>query len=256
VTGVGPGPPDLSFLISRADRASLVELVRDGVARFTERDALQVLRSPHLTAAAIEEIVVSRRLLSARAVRKAIALHPATPRPTALDVLEALLWRDLVDVGRSTRTPMPVRRAANQRVLERLVRMTLGEKIALARLADRTLLPALLEVPEERVFSALLQNPRLESEDLVRFVTVGRPDAKRLALLADDTRWNRIPEIRSALLACPDTPRGAALSLLARGTRAEWRRLMENPNADKLLSACARRLYEEEPRFDNPERYL
>jgi hypothetical protein len=248
-------PLELSALIAKADRRRLLELVRESLSRFTERDALQVLRSPFLTADVVEELVVSRRVLSARAVRKAVAIHPATPRAVALDSLEGLLWRDLVDVGRSTRTPMPVRRAANQRLLERLPRMALGERTALARLADRALIAELFESPEERVFAAVLQNPRLETDDLVRFVSVGNPDEARLTLLAEDPRWNRNPEIRGALFACRATPRAVAISLLTHGTRAEWRRVMEDPGADKLLAACARRLAENDG-VDRPSRSL
>jgi hypothetical protein len=39
-------------------------------------------------------------------------------------------------------------------------------------------------------------------------------------------------------------PRGAALSLLTSASRGELRRLAEDPNADTLLSACARELLE------------
>jgi hypothetical protein len=246
----------LSARISRADRAALLALVRESLSGFTERDALQALRSPYLSPGVVEEIALSPKLIAARAVRKAIAIHPASPRSAAIDGLEGLLWRDLVDVGRSTRTPVPVRRAANQRILERLPFLALGEKTALARLADRSLLAALLETPDQRVFAALLQNPRLDSEDLVRWITVGAPDAPRLAHLADDPRWNRHPEIRGALLGCSAVPRGAALSLIARGTRAEWRRLMDDPRTDKLLAACARRLYEGDEPIDRPARSL
>jgi hypothetical protein len=257
MTGGGhPEPADFAVRIPRAGRAELLALVRDHVRHFTERDALQVLRSAHVSADAIEELVVSRKLLSTRSVRKAVVLHPATPRAIAIDLLEGLLWRDLLDVGRAARAPMPVRRSANQRILERLPRMTLGEKAALARLADRALLTALLDEKEERVFAPLLQNPRLMPDDLVAWITVGGPDPERLAVLAGDPRWSRLPEVRGALLACAQTPRAVAIGLLANGTRAEWRRLMDDPRADRLLSACARRLYEETPQIDRPRPYL
>lgn len=133
--------------------------------------------------------------------------------------------------------------------------MALGERTALARLADRALIAELFESPEERVFAAVLQNPRLETDDLVRFVSVGNPDEARLTLLAEDPRWNRNPEIRGALFACRATPRAVAISLLTHGTRAEWRRVMEDPGADKLLAACARRLAENDG-VDRPSRSL
>src|SRR5207253_1332932 len=126
----------------------------------------------------------------ARGVRKAIAIHPATPRHAALESVAYLLWRDLVDIGRSARTPMPVRRAANQRILEQMPRLSIGEKTALARLADRPLLPVLLEIEDARVFAALLTNARLTQDDLVAWITVGQPSRERLGQLAGDPRWN------------------------------------------------------------------
>ena len=240
-----PGHEALSARISRASRAALVELVREELHTFTERDVLQVLRHPFLSTPAVEEVLLSAKAMHARAVRKALALHPATPRPAALESIGALLWRELLDVGRSARTPMPVRRAANQRILEQMPRLSLGEKTALARLADRPLLPVLLEIDDVRVFAALLGNPRLTQDDLVAWITVGTPSRERLAQLAAEPRWNRQPAVRGALFATAATPRAAALALLAGGTRAEWRRIMEDPKADRLLCACARRLYEE-----------
>lgn len=235
----------LSAAISRADRAGLVTLVRERLWKFTERDVLQVLRHPFLSTAAIEEVVLSARFASMRAVRKALAIHPATPRSEALESLQHLFWRDLVDIGRSARTPMPIRSAANQRILERLPRLSIGEKRSLARLADRPIFISLLELTDAGIFAALLQNTRLLADDLVAWISVGDPDAGRLDILAAEPRWNRHPGIRGALLASATTPRAAALGLLRTGTRAEWRRLMEDPASDRLLSACAKRLYEE-----------
>jgi hypothetical protein len=234
-----------SLLISRADRARLLALVRENLSRFTERDALQVLRHPFLSAPVIEEILLAPKLLRARAVRKLVALSPLTPRPAAVESLEYLLWRELVDVGRNTRTPMPVRTAANRRILESMPRLSVGEKVALARLADRPLFGVLLETKEVRVFAALLQNPRLTEDDLVAWITVGDSWTEALGALCAEPRWSCLPQVRGALLANPRTPRAAAIALLATGTRAEWRRIMDDPTSDRLLSACAKTLYDE-----------
>jgi hypothetical protein len=179
-----------------------------------------------------------------RAGRKALAAHPLTPRHAALRCLEDLLWRDLLDVGREARTPPPVRVAANRKLEEALRFLAVGEKIAVARFASSALFPALLDEPDIRVLEAVLANSRLTTEDLQRWLATGHPRPEALAFLARDPRWASRPAIRIARRTHRATPRGAALSLLTSASRGEWRRLAEDPNADALLSACARDLLE------------
>lgn len=244
--GLAPDGRPWSVVLSQAGRAELARLVREYLSLFTEREVLQALRHPYVSREVIEEVLGATRFLAVREVRKALALHPVTPRADALASLENLAWHDLMEIGRQTRALPPVRRAANQRILLLLPRLALGERISLARHADRDLFGALLEQKEPAVFEALLTNPRLSPEDLVKWIVVGQPDEGRLAIVAKSPRWASRPAVRSALLRQRRTPRGLALSLLTAATRVEWGALMEDPQADPLLAECARRLYDQE----------
>lgn len=246
---MAPEDRTLSDRISRADRRTLAALVAEQLPRFTEREALQALRHPHASEAMLEEILSSKTLLAFRGVRRLVAAHPLTPRHAALRCLEDLLWRDLLDIGREARTPPPVRLAANRKLEAALRFLAVGEKIAVARFSAPALFPALLGEPDARVLEAVLANPRLTTEDLQRWIATGNPAPHALALLARDGRWASRPPIRIALLTHRATPRGAALSLLTSASRAEWRRLAEDPNAEVLLAACARDLLENGPKI-------
>jgi hypothetical protein len=245
--------PVLSHRISVADRAGLIALVAESVSAFTEVEALQCLRHPFSSAQVVEAIASVRSLRLAASVRKAIALHPAAPRTDALHCLDDLRWRDLLDVGREARTPAPVRRAANVKIVEKLPHLSTGERMTLARLADRDLIRSLLADPDRQVFAALLRNPRLIVEDLVTFAGTGYPLAQHLAILAADAVWSGRPPLRRALLRSSRTPRFAAVALLPRASREELRALAEDPSVDKFVSVCASRLLEDGPRFvDRP----
>jgi len=244
----GPtGPTAITTAISRADRASLAAFVRENLARLCESDVLRCLRHPYSGEAVVLEVLSSPAHLSSREVRKALALHPAAPRADALRLLEDLTWRDLADVGREARTPAPVRHSANRRVLEKLPKLTLGEKCALARLADRPLIGALLDDGETDVLAALLANPRLVEEDLTSWLLVRRPRETQLALLARSERWMTRTAVRSALVLSARTPRAIALSLVSRSERPVLERLATDPSADPLLAACARSLLAPRP---------
>jgi hypothetical protein len=193
----------------------------------------------------IVEILASRTLMASRAIRRLVAGHPQTPRHDALHALDDLLWRDLLEIGRETRTPPPVRQAANRRLLEALRRMAVGEKIAVARFAHPGLFPALFAERDPLVLEALLQNARLTSDDVLRWLATGNPAPEGIALLADDPRWALRPAVRAAILLHPATPRASALALLTSASREELRRVCGTPGADALLAACAANLLEE-----------
>lgn len=248
-------PSEVSAAISRADRASLAALVRENLPRLSESDVLRCLRHPYSGGEVVAEVLAAASLLSSREVRKAVVQHPAAPRADALHLLEDLPWRDLVDVGRDARAPAPVRASAHRRVLEKLPRLTRGEKTALARLADRPLVGALLDDGEVDVLVALLANPRLVEEDLTAWLAARRPREAQLVELARNERWMERTAVRTALLLSPRTPRAVALSLLSGSGRPVLSRLADDPSTDPLLAACARSLLGPagRPGVDTPE---
>ncbi len=234
----------LTTVLVRADRAALAAFVRENVSRLSESDVLRCLRHPYSSEPVVAEVLAWAGFLSSREVRKALALHPATPRAEALRLLEDLPWRDLVDVGRDARAPAPVRYSANRRILEKLPRLSLGEKTALARLADRALAGALLDDGEVDVLAVLLGNPRLVEEDLTAWLLVRHPKEAQLVQLTSNERWMARTAVRTAVLLSPRTPRAVALSLLTSSLRPVLQRLIQDPSADPLLAACARTLLE------------
>lgn len=235
-------PSGFTAAISRADRATLAALVRENLPRLSESDVLRCLRHPYSGEAVVADVLAAAGLLASREVRKAVVRHPAAPRADALRLLEDLLWRDLVEVGRDPRTPAPVRASAHRRVLETLPKLTLGEKTALARLADRPLVGALLDDGQVDVLAALLANPRLVEEDLTAWIAARHPKEAQLVELARSERWMERTAVRTALLLSRRTPRAIALSLLPRSERPVLSRLAGDPSADPLLAACARSL--------------
>lgn len=241
------GTASFSAILARADRASLAEFVRENVARLTESEVLRCLRHPYAGEAVVCEVLAAPGLLANREIRKAVVLHPSAPRADALRLLEDLPWRDLADVGREARTPAPVRFAANRKVLERLPKLTLGEKTALGRLADRPLLAVLLDDGSVDVLASVLANPRLVEEDLTAWLLVRRPTEAQAAHLVQNERWMERTAVRVAVLLSARTPRPVALSMLSRSARPVLERLATDPAADPLLAACARSLLEERP---------
>lgn len=176
-----------------------------------------------------------RRLLAG------VALHPKTPRPLALRVLDSLFWRDLLDVSLSTRVAWPVRQRAEALLVERIDDLRVGERVALARLAPPRALVRLLEDADARALEAALANPRLREEDLVAQV---RKDTVARALIeaaAASPRWRESYALRLAIVLQPRSPLGVALAQLTSLLPRDLERVGADEAVPPLVQRAAQR---------------
>lgn len=176
--------------------------------------AQQVLRNPHAGEEIVRLVLERQRLLSFYELRRDLALHPATPPPVALALLPTLYWRDLVSVGLEVRLRPVVRRAADQRLLDRLPGLAVGEKVAIARSAAPRVLQTLRHDPTPRVVEAVLDNPRLAEGDLMPLLAGERTRPQVLALVLAHRKWGSRYSVRAAVLRNPGTPVAVALQHL------------------------------------------
>ncbi len=204
-----------------ADRSTeeLRELVERG--QLDEREVLEVLRNPYCTPDIARAVAARREWLRSHAVRERLAAFPGMPFALALDLLPTLPWLSLLHVAQTPRTPPQVRRTAERKLLERIARMTLGERIALARLAHRPLLPPLLACGEPDVLEALLDNPRLVENDVVLMIRRLEAGSALFAAIARHRRWGSRAAVRRAIAAAPAAPLPVALSVLVQLPRGD-----------------------------------
>lgn len=197
-----------------ANEDELSALISGRLPEIDARAARQAFRNPFLTGALIEALVASPELAAAYEVRREVVLHPRAPRLLALRFVAGLYWADLVRVGTDPRLHPVVRRAADQRLIERLPGLAAGEKMAVARSGSAAVISALRLDPTPRVTGALLENPRLTEGLLMPLAASDRASPAVLARLASDARWGVRPGVRYALCRNPATPLASAFALL------------------------------------------
>lgn len=229
-------PDDLMTRLRTADSKELAELVRTRREELGPDSVRYALRNGYVDGHVIDELVEHPRLRRFYEVRRAIAAHPRTSQTRAVGLIAGLYWRDLARIGADSRVKPAVRRAANQRLGERLGRLSVGEKVVLAREAGAGLIPRLLQEREALVLEALLDNPRLTEPMLVPLVNsaVAAPDLLRR--VAADRKWGSRYAIRLALCRNPATPPDLAVSLLAGIRKGDLRAVV----ADSRVSAAVR----------------
>ncbi len=178
-----------------------------------------------LTAKVVGRIAEDPRFIARASVRFALAGHPRTPKRLALSMLRQLFLFDLVRLSLMPSAPADVRRAAEELILARLPRLSVGEKLTLARRGPARIAGALLAEGNPRVMKLSLENPFL-TEGQVRKVLAKRGLPERVTTaIAQHRKWSRMYNIRLALIRNPVVPAPYVMSVLPEITLRDLRDL-------------------------------
>ena len=191
-------------------------------------ELMLLLRNSSAPADLLERIAADRDWSSHHELRRGLARHPRTPLVTARNLLPHLYWKDWIEIAADPAANPVVRRQAERMLLARLDDLSLGERIALARRATRSLVRALLKQTELRVIDALLGNPRLIELDVVALAAGASAPVEVLVRLAGHPVWGRRRSIRLELLRRPELPIPTALRLARRLDRRDLQALVED----------------------------
>jgi hypothetical protein len=174
-------------------------------------------------------------------VKKGLVQHPKTPVVISRSLVHHLYWRDLAETAQDLRVHPSVRRHSEELLKVRLLELTLGERITLARVASPGVVELLREGGEARVLLALLGNTKLRELDAVRIASGEEVPGPVLGRLAEHPMWGRRRAVRVALVTNPRTPVSVALSLVRNFPRRDLRQLAKDGGAPKIVRVGAAR---------------
>lgn len=233
---------ELARRLREADGEALPLLLREAAAEIDLEAARQALRNPFISAEAIELLFDSALLRRSYDFQRDIALHPRTPELLALRLVPTLFWRDLTRLGLDTRIRPLVRRAADQRIMDHVAQLAVGEKVAIARQASPAVLARLRFDPNPRVIAALLENPRLTEGALLPLASSDNAAPVVLEILAKDQRFGVRYPIRMALSRNPRLPVQTALGNLVGLRKSDLAAVASDPRIAWLVRQRARLL--------------
>lgn len=222
-----------------------IELVLEDANALLEDEALAILDNPYVTPRICSRIAQTPRLAGFYSVRLKLVAHRQTPQAHAFKLVHYLYWFDLLRLSVDVRVPAPVRRAIDTTLLNRVEKLTLGERVSSARRCSPALIKHFLYDPSANVFEALLVNQRLREDDLLALIASGRATKEQLLMIAADGKWSYRYPVRKALVMNPDTPRSAAASQLRFLTKLDLRRIHSHPETSVYLRRCIERMQTE-----------
>jgi len=226
------------------DAGRLLELVRE--RPLDECEALEVLRNPFCTVEVAELVADSRQLLSSHVVREKLSGFRGFPFARAMDLLATLPWTSLLALAQHPPTPPVVRRQAEKKLLYHMPKMTLGEKVALARKVHRPLLKNLIAIADGQVLAALLDNPRMAETDILLVLNTVAAPREFYGVLARHHKWGQYYGVRRALAEASGTPLPLALSALVQLRDTDLREIAESATTPERVREAARALRDKE----------
>jgi hypothetical protein len=164
----------------------------------SEEQALASLAQRDLAASELERIAKDP-VARSRKVALGLVEHSRTPRYLALSMLRNLFTFDLMSVALMPAVTADIKKAAEEALIKRLEKLSVGEKLSLARRASARVVAVLVSERDARIVNVALDSPRLTEgmvvEALVRFGST--------ALLAQAVtrhpKWSLRPEVQNAL---------------------------------------------------------
>jgi len=229
--------------IKSFSRDELLQFVKENVRTLLEDEALAVFENPYVTPAICQWIAQTQRLTGFYSVRLRLVAHKQTPQAHSVKLIHYLHWTDLVRLSVDVKVSAPVRRAIDTILVNRVDKLTLGERITSAKRCSHALIKAFLFDPDPKVFEALLVNQRMREDDLLVVANSDRASPAQLQLLAADIKWSYRYAIRKALVMNPLTPRSSAASLLRSLTARDLRMIHDHPRTSVYVRRCIETLH-------------
>src|SRR5579864_761555 len=172
----------------------------------SEELALALLERRDLPAEALEAMSKNVPALKSRRVLAGMIGHPKTPRHVSLPAIRHLYTFEVMQLALSPAVLADIKKVAEETLVSRLEKITLGERMTLARRASGRVAAALLLDSEPRVIEAAIANPFLTEVLVVSSLISEKASPALLEAASRDPKWSLRREVRIALLRNPLTP--------------------------------------------------
>ena len=219
----------------KPQHAAFEDRLRDGsplalreLAKSPDLNEAQVallLARKDLPAELIEEIAQRKPLLKSYAVKKALVLHPHTPRLVSLRLLRDLYLMDLVQLTLTAGALAELKRNAEEQLIARLPQLPLGQKITLARRGPGRVAGALLAEGHAQVLGVVLDNSNLTEAHVLKALSRAKISSAVVEAVSKHSKWSHSYNVRLALVRQPATTLSTVLAYLPELTVSDLKEL-------------------------------
>lgn len=235
-------PPDapLDQLIHDPSPQILSAVAAD--PRLTEDLALALLKRNDLPREALEQMHKHKSLAKLRKVQLALVMHPHTPRHVSVPTIRHLYAFELMQVALLPGVVPDVKRAAEEVLIAKLLTISSGERLALAKRSSGRVAAALLLDKEERVMQAALANPQMTETWIVKAIKAEYGTELLAPMVSRHPKWSHRNDVKAALLSNKFVPQGRlqqfAMELPINAVKDVLRNARLTPGGKRMLQAA------------------
>jgi len=197
----------------------------DSICDFAVRSGLMLADVPQMQAARV-------RLFGPQAV-----LAPPDPGPTAEQVLQD--FKEVQDEGAA-----PMEEGKKQNLTQRIMKMSIAEKIKLATLGNKEARTLLLRDSNKLVCTAVIRSPRITDGEVLACAMNRAANEEVLRILYGNREWTKNQKIKLALVKNPKIPLTVVMKFVNTLRDSELKDLARDRNVPSGVAMYAKKMVE------------
>jgi len=132
--------------------------------------------------------------------------------------------------------------SVDKSLTQRLMEMTVSERIKLALRGNREIRMMLIRDPNRMIRRFVLQNPRVGDEEIIAIAKNRSADDELLRIIADSREWTKNYQVRLSLVTNPKTPLTLSMRFLSGLQERDLRTLAKSKNVSSTVANAAKRI--------------
>lgn len=195
----------------------------DGVCDFAVRSGVNLPDVPRMKEARV------------RLFGPETAAQPVEANPTAQEVLQ-----EYKEVAEEQAAPLEEGKRLN--LTQRVMKMTISEKIKLATLGNKEARNILIRDSNKLVATAVIRSPRITDGEVLSVANNRAANEEVLRIVYSNREWTRSYPIKLALVKNPKTPATVAMKFLSTLRESEIKELARSKNVPSAIQAQAKKM--------------
>lgn len=142
-------------------------------------------------------------------------------------------------------TPGESEDKAPENVVQKLLQMTVSQKIKAASKGNKQVRGLLINESNRLIAAAVLKNPGLTDGEVIKIAASRSVSGDVIRQIATNREWMRIYRVKVALASNPKCPRGVALRILPTLRKNDIRDIAKNKGISSQVAGAANKLYKQ-----------
>jgi hypothetical protein len=244
---LNPSTPDEAVAeVARECSPKIAEIIGQNQLRVLRHEDIlrKLCTNPHASPALLDSVcdfAVRSGLTLLDVLGPQAMAAPPDPGPTAEEILQE--FKEEV-AQEKEETAAPIEEVKRQSLTQRIMKMSIAQKIKLAMLGNKEARGMLIRDTNKLVCTAVIRSPRITDGEVLACATNKAVNEEVLRVIYGSREWTKNYKIKMALLKNPKLPLSVGMKFLATLRDNDVKDLSRDKNVPSSLQGMARKIME------------